>query len=154
MKQTSRRRLAFALAIVATVTLFVLLADTSATSLQGLQTGGTFKLMTGVGLIAYLGAMWMMPSRRLLRRRTPPRSISIHLLLGLLGPIILLTHTIRFGYGYTALLCVTYLLLLAMGAWNCACGPRVRRLSRGLHAMVAVALVPLIVLHIAVSAYY
>lgn len=86
--------------------------------LHGLRGAPNYSLLTGLGMGAYIFAQAAMPLSRA-QGQVPKRwVIRAHKLLGALGPLFLIVHAGRVGYGYLGVLCGVFLASMALGLIN------------------------------------
>lgn len=124
--------------------------------LVALQAHDSYKIASGLLLVAFLGYQWALIPRRgydLLG------AVSRHKLVGAFAPLVLYIHATRIGYGYLGWLALSYLGTAAIGI---AHGPVVhRRRARWLfttwfiaHVAASLALVVLAGYHIVIALAY
>jgi hypothetical protein len=87
--------------------------------LETLQGDQSYKLLTGLVLMAYLGHQWYLSILRILKRhKTAKDNFAVHKLLGALAPLVFFFHSTKVGYAYLALLTTVYLGNCAVGLFN------------------------------------
>jgi VIT1/CCC1 family predicted Fe2+/Mn2+ transporter len=89
------------------------------TVLTGLQDDNTYKLATGVGLLAFILYQWRFSIKRAQgEHRQAATMMGRHKLFGVLLPVLFFCHTQTVGYGYLQLLSLTLLLIFFTGLFN------------------------------------
>jgi hypothetical protein len=95
-------------------------------TLEALQRDGTWKLVTGGLLVAFLGFQWTLAALRMRGAKSLGLHLRWHRLAGALGPVLFFAHASRFGYAYLAALSGLFLGNILLGA----AAPLLQRLPR------------------------
>ena len=124
-----------------------------------LQTGETFKQLTGLLLLSYLGHQWYLSRLRLKGRAEAAREkLSQHKTWGALAPLVFYVHSHSLGHGYLLLFSSVYLSNLAVGLLNHEVVKiRHRWFLTGwmlVHVSLAVVLLILVSYHAFIAFYY
>ena len=85
-------------------------------ALESLQQDGTYKLVTGCLLVAFLGFQWTLAALRMRGSKSLGPHLRWHRLTGALGPVLFFAHASRFGYAYLAALSGVFLGNILLGA--------------------------------------
>lgn len=89
------------------------------TVLTALQTDKTYKLVTGVGMLAFILYQWRFSVQRVQgEQRKAAVMLGRHRQAGALLPLVFLGHSQYLGYGYVGLLSLTVLLAFLTGLFN------------------------------------
>jgi len=89
------------------------------TVLTGLQGDGTYKLVTGLGILAFMLYQWRFSVTRVQgEQRKAAVMLGRHRQVGALLPLVFLSHSQYLGYGYVGLLSLTVLLAYLTGLFN------------------------------------
>ncbi len=88
-------------------------------ALAKLQAGFSYRLVTGTLLAGLLAFQWSLSGLRTRGyARLAKRMYSWHQVAGALGPLLLLTHSVRAGVGFLGLLCSAFLVNTLLGAFG------------------------------------
>lgn len=124
-------------------------------ALVALQATARYKVASGTAVLALFGYQSLLGARR---TYDPVGSVARHQWVGALAPIVLYLHAARFGYGYLAVLAVSYLGTVALGVLSrAAASCRARSLYTlwfVTHAALASALVVLAAYHAVIAIAY
>ena len=70
-------------------------------ALEQAQRGGTWKVVTGALLVAFLGYQWVLAALRVRGSKSAGRSLKWHRCVGAFGPVFFYAHASKFGYAPT-----------------------------------------------------
>ncbi|MBA3532535.1 MAG: cyclic nucleotide-binding domain-containing protein [Ardenticatenales bacterium] len=129
--------------------------------LENLQSMETYKRWSGVGLLGFMAAQWILPYLRLTGQlRLAARHYHLHKRQGMLAPLVYFFHSTGMGYAYLLVLSSVFFANLVLGLLDpdTVVKPEQRK-SYGfywllLHVALSVALVALIGYHIFIVFYY
>jgi hypothetical protein len=127
-------------------------------ALEQAQRDGTWKVVTGALLVAFLGYQWVLAALRVRGSKSAGRYLTWHRCVGAFGPVFFYAHASKFGYAYLAALSGVFLGNLLLGA----AAPLLQRIHVKairigwpvLHIAASVLTLVLTAIHTVVAAYY
>jgi cytochrome b561 len=101
--------------------IFQHLLDWQWTTLQRWQTHGTYKIVTGLLLAAYIGFQWLLYFFRKQSHWTNEQkrqAYQLHKWIGALSPLFFFLHAVKLGYAYSFVLSLFYFANFVLGLMN------------------------------------
>lgn len=119
-----------------------------------------YKAVTGLLLTGYILAQWRVSKSRFTKQSATQvrTAISSHKALGLVGPVVFLIHSQKMGYGYLAILSLSFFVSFSLGISHERIiklkNPGITKLSLITHIGASTLMLGIAVYHIFIVLYY